>query len=278
MGNRIGVCSWSLRPGDPAELARAVSELELGALQLALDPLRRGEWNLAEVGEELERHALTIASGMMEAHGEDYSTLESIRKTGGFVPDEHWERNLEAATANARLARELDLDLVSLHAGFLPEDEGPERTKLIERLRAIAQRFSDHGVRIALETGQEDAQTLALFLEELNEKSIGVNFDPANMILYDKGDPVLALDQLAPHVFQVHIKDATKTKQPGTWGAEVPAGTGEVDWSAFFACLRRHNLDVDLMIEREAGEERLKDILTARKLVEGELSKKKETE
>ena len=98
------------------------------------------------------------------------------------------------------------------------------------------------------------------------------------MILYDKGDPVLALDQLAPHVFQVHIKDATKTKQPGTWGAEVPAGTGEVDWSAFFACLRRHNLDVDLMIEREAGEERLKDILTARKLVEGELSKKKETE
>ena len=40
-----------------------------------------------------------------------------------------------------------------------------------------------------------------------------------------------------PHVASCHIKDATRTKTPGTWGDEVVVGTGEVDWPAFFATL-----------------------------------------
>ena len=59
------------------------------------------------------------------------------------------------------------------------------------------------------------------FCTELNHPNIGVNFDPANMILYDKGDPVKALHVLAPWMRQVHIKDAKRTKIPGTWGEEV---------------------------------------------------------
>jgi sugar phosphate isomerase/epimerase len=87
------------------------------------------------------------------------------------------------------------------------------------------------------------------------------------MILYDKGDPVEALRILAPWLRQVHIKDAVRTHIPGTWGSEVPAGTGEVDWPEFFATLRELRFAGNLVIEREAGEQRVMDIRTARDLV-----------
>ncbi|MFZ4576545.1 MAG: sugar phosphate isomerase/epimerase family protein, partial [Phycisphaerales bacterium] len=92
---------------------------------------------------------------------------------------------------------------------------------------------------------------------------VGVNFDPANMILYGMGDPVESLRALMPHVMQVHLKDATPSATPGQWGAEVPLGAGAVDWSSFFATLRAAGYAGDLCIEREAGEQRIEDIRTA---------------
>jgi hypothetical protein len=67
------------------------------------------------------------------------------------------------------------------------------------------------------------------------------------------GDPVAAIGKLAAHVWQVHVKDAVPTDVPGTWGREVVAGTGAVDWVAFFAAVRALPRHVDLVIEREAG-------------------------
>ena len=157
---------------------------------------------------------------------------------------------------------------MSFHAGFLPEERGdPERHKLIDRLRALADVYAEHGVRLALETGQETAATLLDVLAELERPGVGVNFDPANMILYAMGDPVQALAALAPHVAQIHIKDATRTAVPGQWGSEVVVGTGQVDWTGFFAVVEREGLDCDLMIEREAGSQRVLDVNAARQHV-----------
>ena len=114
---------------------------------------------------------------------------------------------------------------------------------------------------------------VAWITDELDRPDAGVNFDPANMILYGMGDPVDALRRLAPRVRQVHVKDARAARMPGTWGEEVRVGTGEVDWPAFFGVLRAGAPHVDLMIEREAGEDRVGDILRARELVEGQLAR-----
>jgi L-ribulose-5-phosphate 3-epimerase len=91
-----------------------------------------------------------------------------------------------------------------------------------------------------------------------------VNFDPANMLLYGSGDPIEALRLLVPFVKQVHVKDATKSPKPGVWGEEVPVGTGEVNWKAFFKTLREGGFDGDLIIEREAGDNRVGDIRHAK--------------
>jgi L-ribulose-5-phosphate 3-epimerase len=272
--HRLGVCSWSLQPTSPTDLAHKLSEVGVSTCQLHLDPLREGAWDPAQTLEALWGAGISVLSGMMTPHGEDYSTLDSIRASGGLRPSEHWQRNLEIAKGDARIARSLGLSLVTFHAGFLPHDvRDPERAVLLGRLRQVVDVFADQGVHLAFETGQETADTLLHALAELDRPRAGVNFDPANMLLYGMGDPIAALGLLAPHVRQIHIKDARRTKVPGTWGEEVPVGTGEVNWKQFFAVVAARDLSVDLMIEREAGNDRVGDIVTARKLVEQEIAK-----
>jgi sugar phosphate isomerase/epimerase len=99
-----------------------------------------------------------------------------------------------------------------------------------------------------------------------------VNFDPANLILYDKGDPIDALRTLGPWLKQCHIKDATRTRQPGTWGEEVVVGSGEVNWPAFFQTLNDLKFSGYLSIEREADTQRVQDIQAARQYLESALS------
>ena len=264
----LGVCSWSLRPEGPEDLCRQVREIGLSEIQIALDPLRDGTWDEAGTVRCLAESGLKLRSGMMGMEGEDYTTLESIRDTGGVRPDLHWAKNLADAQANAQLARRLGLDLVTLHAGFLPETRGdPERTTMLERLRDLVDAFDAEGVNVAFETGQETAETLLDVLDELNRPVAGVNFDLANMILYGTGDPVAALDSLAPHVRQIHVKDATATAEPGTWGTEVPVGDGDVVWPAFLDIVSNKLPGVDMMIEREAGEDRVGDMRRARDLI-----------
>ncbi len=92
---------------------------------------------------------------------------------------------------------------------------------------------------------------------------LGVNFDPANMILYDKGDPVEAVRRLGSWIKHVHIKDAVRTSHPGTWGTETPWGEGQVAGDALLTALKEVGFTGVLAIERETGDNRLEDIRLA---------------
>jgi sugar phosphate isomerase/epimerase len=266
---RLAVCSWSLQPEGPAQLVEQLKAIGLPRVQLALDPLRDDPPRWGSTAELLRAAGLTIVSGMFGTVGEDYSTLDTIRRTGGLVPDDTWEENWENAQTTAELAARLGLKLVSFHAGFLPHEAGdPEFEKLQHRVRLVADLFAARGIDLAFETGQENADTLKIFLEKLGRASVGVNFDPANLLLYDQGHPIDALRTLAPWVKQCHIKDANRTRTPGTWGEEVVVGTGQVNWPQFFAVLKEMRFAGWCCIEREAGSQRVADIGAARQLVE----------
>lgn len=261
MPGRLGVCSWSLRPASPADLVTRVSACGLDAVQLGLEPIRSGAWDLHETSEVLADAGIDILSGMLEPEGEDYSTLESIKATGGLRRDGLWDANLERAGQVAKIAERLGMELVTFHAGFIPHDASdPERATMVDRVRTVADIFADHGVRLALETGQESATTLAELLDELGRESVGVNFDPANMVLYGMGDPIEAFRLLLPRVVQVHLKDATASEHPGTWGTEVALGRGDVDWQKFGELMRSTGRPIDAMLEREAGDTRECDV------------------
>lgn len=267
----IGVCSWSLEPSSPEDLVAKVRACGLSRIQLALDPIRRGSWRMDATARALREAGIGILSGMMEMKGEDYTSLETIARTGGVLPDETWEENLAAARRDAEIAAALALPLVTFHAGVIPHpNEGRRRAVVLERVRAVARCFEERGIEVALETGQERAADLWEALREL--PTVGVNFDAANMILYGKGDPAEAVRLLAPRIVQVHVKDAIPTKTPGTWGTEVPQGTGAVGWPAFAGLLRSLVPGRNLLIEREGGSDRAGDVRKARLLLEKALA------
>jgi L-ribulose-5-phosphate 3-epimerase len=265
LAQRLGVCSWSLRPTSPQDLITQLRATGLSRVQLALDPLREAPAVWGEAIPLLRQSGITIVSGMFGCVGEDYSTLESIRKSGGLTPDATWDQNWKNIQATVRIAQETRLKLVTFHAGFLPHDEkDPAFGKMLQRIGQVADLFAANGLTLTCETGQEAAPELQNFLQKLKRPNVCVNFDPANMILYDKGNPVEAVRLLGRWVRQIHVKDARRTKVPGTWGEEVVVGTGEVDWKAFFTTLDQIHFTGDLCIEREAGEQRVVDICAAR--------------
>jgi sugar phosphate isomerase/epimerase len=265
---RLAVCSWSLQPTTPAELAAKLESTGIRRVQLALDPLRDTSGVWGETAALFRQKSITAVSGMFGCVGEDYSTLETIRVTGGLAPDATWKQNWTNIQATVAVARQLGLKLVTFHAGFLPHEEtDPNFAKMLWRLAETADVFQAAHIAVGLETGQETAPVLVQLLQKLKRPNVGVNFDPANMILYGKGDPIAALRVLGLWIRQVHIKDARRTKVPGTWGEEVAVGTGEVDWPAFFATLRKLSYTGDFVIEREAGSQRVADIRTAKEIV-----------
>jgi len=264
--SRVGVCSWSWRKS-LGDVAAAMEKDGIRGIHLALGPFiapdgRHGDaesedaWDF--VRDQVTSGRWKLMSTMVSTVGEDYSTLEAIRRTGGIVPDETWEANKKIVTAGAKLTQELGCRYMSLHAGFLDEGDPDAYAKYVERVTWMRDEARKYGVSLILESGQETAEDLARFLEKV--PGVYVNFDPANMILYGKGEPREAIKVLAPWIRQVHVKDALFTDEPGTWGTEVPWGDGAVGARSFVEELESLGFKGNYVIEREGGDSRAHDI------------------
>jgi len=256
----VAVCSWSLRTDVPG-VAAAMKEVGIQHVHLGIRAAV--EDGSGKVLDTIKAQKWTITSTMIDFPQEDYTTLDTIKVTGGVVPDEHWERNRGLFEGAAKITAKLGVKYLSMHAGFVDESNEAYVQKVTSRIRALADIAKANGLTLLLETGQESAQELKHFLEKLNHKAIGVNFDPANMILYDKGDPIEAVRVLSPWIRHLHVKDAVRTTKPGTWGSEVPWGDGQVGIGRFIAVLGEVGFKGAMAIEREAGDNRLGDIKLA---------------
>lgn len=266
---RIGVCSWSYQK-PLAEVADGMRAAGVKGVHLALGPFiapderhgaAEGPEALAAVKARIASGEWVLMSTMIGFPQEDYSTLESIRRTGGIVPDEHWESNRRLFSAAAKLSKELGSPYLSTHAGFLDEENPEAYAKFVQRVTWMRDECARCGVKLLLESGQETAEDLERFLKVV--PGVGINFDPANMILYGKGAPIAALDRLMPWIRQIHVKDALFTKTPGTWGEEVPWGDGAVGGKAFVSALLSRGYTGNFVVEREGGANRAGDIALA---------------
>ncbi len=232
-------------------LDAGVSHLHLEAI--VLDAFR----------EAIAQSGWTISCTMVGFPQEDYSTLDRIRETGGIMPDDCWATNRSIVLDAIAKTAEAGVGLLSFHAGFIDHNDAEGYQKFCVRMRELADAALEKKVVLLMETGQETAQDLRNCLEDLDHPALGVNFDPANMILYGKGDPIEAVKTLAPWIKHVHIKDAVASPVSGEWGEEVPWGDGEVDGGMFIQSLDEIGFSGTLAIEREAGETRADDIKLA---------------
>jgi sugar phosphate isomerase/epimerase len=259
----IGVCSWSLQVTSIPELKRLTNRLGIDVVQIACGDPHHAAWEEGDRLPEVARAAgFRLTGAMLGFPGEDYTTPQTIQKSGGFGDPALRPERLERLQWALERTRALELNDLMLHAGFLPEPGDPDRKPFLDTLAKVSDLARSRGVTVAFETGQETADLLRRTLDDLKCPNLKVNFDPANMILYDKGDPLRAVEILGPDIRSVHVKDANRTKVPGTWGEEVPLGKGQANIKQFVRTLKKVGYRGPLCIEREVGnqEERVADI------------------
>lgn len=221
------------------------------------------EWKAA-----IAREPFTLVTVFAAYEGESYADIPTVQRTVGFIPratrEERERRTLEVSD----FAAALGVSSIACHIGFVPEDTThPDYQGVLETVRRICDHAAGHGQTFALETGQEPAHVLLHFLRAVSRTNIGINFDPANMILYGTGDPVEALGVLGRAVLSVHAKDGDwpPRENSDALGTERPLGKGSVDIPRFITRLKQVGFRGPLNIEREAEnqQERIADIRQA---------------
>lgn len=195
--------------------------------------------------------------------GESYADIPTVKATVGLVPEATRAERVEEAKQISDFAAAMNVDAVGLHIGFIPEDAShPIYPQVVAVARELCDYCGGNGQRVHLETGQETAEALLRFFNDVERDNLAINFDPANMILYGSGEPLPALQLVGVHVKSVHCKDAKWAAKPGDeWGEEVPLGEGDVNMEAFLHTLKEIGYVGPLTIEREiSGEDQARDI------------------
>lgn len=189
--------------------------------------------------------------------------------TLGLVPVAYRAMRVEALKKASDFAREVGVQDVITHAGFIPENPNdPAYPELIVALRHIAMYCKRNGQYFSFETGQETPTTLLRAITDVGTGNLGVNLDPGNLIMYGKANPVDALDVIGKYVRGVHAKDGEYPTTGQKLGHEKPLGQGRVNFPAFVAKLKDCSYTGALTIEREiSGEQQVADIKLAMDLL-----------
>ncbi len=177
------------------------------------------------------------------------------------------------------LAADLAVPVVTTHIGVTPEDRACATYQtMLAACRELADYAAGKGVTFAVETGPEKAVVLRQFLDDIHSPGLGVNLDPANLVMVCADDPVQAVHILKHFIVHTHAKDGIQLS-PGSAAAvyhgtgatsetpvkfkEVPLGEGQVDWPRYLAALAQIGYKGFLTIEREVGPDPAADIAKA---------------
>ena len=182
--------------------------------------------------------------------------------TLGLVPPEfRWVR-MEALKHWADFAVEMGAPAIITHCGFLPENVTDEAFEpLCVAIQNVAGYCKKLGIGFWFETGQETPVTLLRYIEAVGLPNLGINLDPANLLMYGRGNPIDSLEVFGKHVRCIHAKDGRVPTTGAHLGPEVKVGEGMVSYPEFMKKLQEIGFEGDLIIEREIhGEQQMKDI------------------
>jgi len=182
--------------------------------------------------------------------------------TIGLVPERYRPERVAALVQGAQFAEWVGAPGITTHVGFIPESpNNPLYPGLLDALREVVDACRERGLSFAFETGQETPVTLLRVIEDLGEEGLGINLDPANLLMYGKANPVDALDVFGQYVIGVHAKDGEYPTNGRELGVEKPLGEGRVGFPQLIAKLKALGYTGALTIEREiSGPRQIADI------------------
>lgn len=192
------------------------------------------------------------------------------QETLGLVPPSYRFHRMNELMMGSDFAKKLGVEDVVTHMGFIPENPLDANYRgLIVAIRTVAQHCKANGQHLLFETGQETPVTLLRALQDIGTDNLGVNLDPANLVLYGKANPVDAMETIGKYVRGVHGKDGKYPTDGHNLGEETPLGQGRVDFKKLIKLLAENGYDGSITIEREiTGEQQTKDIIDGKKYLE----------
>lgn len=184
--------------------------------------------------------------------------------TLGLVPAQYRAKRVEELKKGAWFASKIGVRAIITHCGFIPENMTDYTYKpVVDAIADVAQTCKEYGIGLWFETGQETPIVLLRIIEDIGLDNLGINLDPANLLLYGKGNPIDALDVFGKYVENVHVKDGLLPTNGRQLGKETQVGKGKVNFPVLIPKLRDLGFDGEFIIEREIpeGDEQRRDIL-----------------
>lgn len=268
---RVGVMADLTRDTDIEDKFREIRELGMESCQLVCwDRRLLDEKTALRVKDAMEKYGITVTAFWCGWEGpKDWNFYEG-QATLGLVPEAYRFQRMQMLMEGSDFAKQLGIMDVVTHVGYMPENPyDPRYPEVIACLKKLAAYYRANGQYFLFETGQETPVTLKRAIQDIGAENVGINLDPANLIMYGKANPVDALEVFGEYVRGVHGKDGCYPTNGRELGAEVPLGQGKVNYPALIRELKRCGYDGDITIEREiSGEEQKKDIVEAKKLLE----------
>ncbi len=196
--------------------------------------------------------------------------------TIGLVPVEERTEKIKVYHEMIDFCAMADIPAMHSHFGFIPEDPSSEQYKdFIKVMQDLANYAKERKVMIYFETGQETPTTLIRAIKDIGTGNVFINCDLANLLMYGKANSLDAVKLFGPLIKEFHAKDGKypDPNNPYELGAEVPIPTGEVDFPAVIAELKKQGFKGAVTIECELNGSRHDYVIKTRKYLQELLDK-----
>jgi sugar phosphate isomerase/epimerase len=176
--------------------------------------------------------------------------LERARWSG--IALEVGTRGLDPEDLRAHLRIALDAGAPFVRVVIDRRGDEPSPAEAVSRIRAVLPEFAGAGVKLAVENHDRfPAATLAKMVRELGEDHVGVCLDTVNS-LGALETPMRVLEELAPLVLSLHVKDFAIRRVSHQMGFVVegcPAGEGRLDVRWILETLKAGGRDPNAILE-----------------------------
>ena len=248
-----------------------VKKYGLSSFQLVCwDMARFTPENAALVKAAASDNGLEISALWCGWEGERVWNFADGYQTLGFVPVRYRKRRIANLKLGSDFAKMLGVTDIASHFGYLPENPGTDEFNgVVEAIREVAEYCKKNNQYLLFETGQETPITLLRTITAVGTGNLGINVDPANLLLYGKANPCDAVDVFGKYVRGVHGKDGEYPTDPYCLGEEKRIGDGRVNFPLLIEKLKKCGYDGSITIEREiGGQKQIDDIIYAKKFLE----------
>jgi L-ribulose-5-phosphate 3-epimerase len=235
---------------DPEAAIAKVHSLEVPTCQIDADYL--DDELVQGLQAALDKYKIVVTAMGTDGPGPYIYNFYDGPLTLGLIPRTYRAQRAEKLKKFSDFVKKLNVPAIRIHAGFIPEDPNDHLYReSVEILRDVISHIKGNGQQFLYETGTETPITLLRAIEDVGLDNQGVNLDTANLILYDKANPLDALDILGPYVKNTHAKDGLYPTNPRDLGKEVEIPHGKVDFPKIIARLKELNYQGPITIERE---------------------------